>query len=97
MSQNPSDPQRTDIAKVDHGVSIIIPANHEEKYIVDCLHSLLTSEEPGAKIEVIIVANGCSDRTVEEAYSTKSDFETKFWNLKITQIHAICNISHISR
>ena len=86
MSQNPSDPQRTDMAKVDHGVSIIIPANNEEKYIADCLHSLLTSEEPGAKIEVIVAANGCSDKTVERAYSTKNDFKTKCWDLTIIDI-----------
>lgn len=43
--------------------SVIIPAHDEEAVIGRCLATLLDSAEPD-EFEVIVVANGCSDRTV---------------------------------
>jgi len=47
--------------------SIIVPAYNEEKYIADCLSSLLQIDYPKSCYEVIVVDNGSSDRTVEIA------------------------------
>lgn len=47
-------------------LSVIIPAHNEEAVIARCLGSLLADVQPGA-LEVIVVANGSSDRTVERA------------------------------
>jgi len=47
--------------------SIIVPAYNEEKYIADCLSSLLQIDYPKDCYEVIVIDNGSSDRTVEIA------------------------------
>jgi glycosyltransferase involved in cell wall biosynthesis len=46
-------------------ISIIIPAHNEESYIGDTLEALLKQEYP--RFEILVVANGCTDRTCEVA------------------------------
>ena len=48
-------------------VSVIIPARDEEENIRSCVESVLRQDYP--KKEIIIVANGCRDRTAEIARS----------------------------
>lgn len=48
-------------------VSVIIPAYNEEKNIRNCLEAVYSSDYPGNKLEVIVVDDGSSDRTVEVA------------------------------
>lgn len=45
-------------------LSVIIPAHNEEAVIESCLQSLQT-DLPQGGIEVIVVCNGCSDRTAD--------------------------------
>ncbi len=47
-------------------VSIVIPAHNEEQVIGRCLASVLRDAEPD-EFEVIVVTNGCTDRTAEIA------------------------------
>ena len=47
-------------------VSIIVPANNEEATIGRCLERLL-SVEASPRFEIIVVCNGCNDRTAEIA------------------------------
>jgi Glycosyl transferase family 2 len=47
-------------------VSIVVPAHNEESVIADNLRGLLAGTAPG-EFDVIVVANGCSDRTAEVA------------------------------
>lgn len=47
-------------------VSIIIPAHNEAAVIRRCLETMLRGAEPG-ELEIIVVANGCSDDTAEVA------------------------------
>ncbi|SDF65212.1 Glycosyl transferase family 2 [Blastococcus aurantiacus] len=44
--------------------SVIIPAHQEESVIGRCLDTLLEGADPGV-LEVIVVANGCTDGTAE--------------------------------
>ena len=44
--------------------SVLIPAHNEAGYIGPCLEALLASDPVDAAIEVIVMANGCSDDTV---------------------------------
>ncbi|MCA1453691.1 glycosyltransferase [Bradyrhizobium sp. BRP22] len=44
--------------------SVIIPAHNEEKVLARCLDTLLADSKPG-ELEILVVANGCTDRTVE--------------------------------
>lgn len=47
--------------------TLIIPAHNEEAVIARCLRTALADAPDPASIEVIVAANGCSDRTVEVA------------------------------
>ena len=46
--------------------SVIIPAHNEEKVLGRCLDALLADSRPG-EMEIVVAANGCTDRTVEIA------------------------------
>ncbi len=77
-------------------ISIIIPANNEEGYIGECLRFLLASQDPvrtrhvtgveDASVQVIVVANGCSDATVREACAKITAFTEKGWQLDVLDI-----------
>jgi acetyltransferase-like isoleucine patch superfamily enzyme len=47
-------------------LSVVIPAHNEEAVLARCLDALLADAAPG-DIEVVVAANGCTDRTVEIA------------------------------
>ena len=66
-------------------ISIIIPANNEEGYIGACLHGLAQSADPAGSdpVQVIVVANGCTDNTVSEARAMTPAFDEKSWQLKV--------------
>lgn len=44
--------------------SVVIPAHQEERTIARCLEALLA---PALSLEIVVVANGCTDRTAEVA------------------------------
>src|SRR5450759_1256342 len=46
-------------------VSIIVPAYNEEAVIADRLDNLLGLDYPADRREVLVVADGCTDRTAE--------------------------------
>ncbi len=51
-----------------NAASVIIPAHNEAEYLVDCLHAVLASSDLGAaQIEILVVANGCTDDTARIA------------------------------
>ena len=67
--------EKADRAKTVDGfeptVSIIVAARDEEPYIAECLTSLTRLEYPVEKLELIVVNDGSSDRTLEIAESFK--------------------------
>lgn len=71
-------------------ISIIIPAHDEAGYIGTCLGCLLASDAPARRaallpeedlVEVIVVANGCSDATAEVAFQYQMAFVARGWRL----------------
>lgn len=52
-----------------HTFSIIIPAHNEEKYITACLESIKLAEQevPDCRVQIIVAANRCTDKTAEIA------------------------------
>lgn len=48
--------------------TVVMPAHDEENVIVPSLRALLRA--PADQIDVVVVANGCTDRTVERARAT---------------------------
>lgn len=51
--------------------SVVIPAHNEERVIGRCLAKLLADAQPG-ELEVVVVCNGCSDRTAATARAFSS-------------------------
>lgn len=52
-----------------HTFSIIIPAHNEENYITACLESIKLAEQEvsGNRVQIIVAANRCTDKTAEVA------------------------------
>ncbi len=67
-------------------LSVIIPANNEEAYIGACLEAILASDEPCASIEIIVVANGCSDNTACVASGYVDQFAERGWSCRILDL-----------
>ncbi|MBI2018158.1 glycosyltransferase [Candidatus Daviesbacteria bacterium] len=67
------------MSKVD--VSIVIPAYNEEKYIENCLKSLV-EQRTSLNYEVIVVDNNSTDTTVQIAEKFKDKFNLKVVNEK---------------
>lgn len=68
-------------------LSIIIPANNEVGYIEGCLASLLAQEGPGIEaIDVVVVANNCSDDTVSVAVAFADRFDARGWRFKVLDL-----------
>lgn len=68
-------------------ISIIIPANNEARYIGQCLAALLDSDPvPGHALELIVVANGCTDDTVQVAARYDMPARERGWTLKVLDL-----------
>jgi glycosyltransferase involved in cell wall biosynthesis len=71
-------------------LSVIVPACNEERWIGGCLGALLAqASEPDlekAGVEIIVVANGCRDATVEKAEAFTARFATRGWRLTILDV-----------
>ena len=68
-------------------VSILIPAHDEADYLPACLGALLASEDaPDTIVEVIVVANGCTDATADVARGHGDRFAAKHWPLTVLDL-----------
>jgi glycosyltransferase involved in cell wall biosynthesis len=65
---------------------VIIPANNEEAFLGRCLDSLLKSDSPACAIEIIVVANGCSDRTADIALSFIPRAKSRGWQMHVLDL-----------
>jgi len=52
---------------IEPSVSLIIPAHNEEKVIADKLNNALSLEYPKDKLEIVMILDGCTDKTKEIA------------------------------
>jgi len=68
-------------------VSVIIPACNEGRYIGTCLKAVLSSDPlPKHSLEVIVVANGCTDDTVAIAKRFSGMAEPRGWRLRVLDL-----------
>ncbi|GLT12293.1 glycosyltransferase [Sulfitobacter porphyrae] len=65
--------------------SILIPAHDEAAYLAACLGALLASEEVAGGVEVIVIANGCTDDTAEIARGFAEKAGLKGWHLQVLE------------
>lgn len=68
------------------GLSVLIPAHNEVGFIEPCLDALLGSEDSGAAVEVIVMANGCTDATVAVAHGYVPRFAERGWPLIVMDL-----------
>ena len=67
-------------------ISIIIPANNEERMIPQCLTALLASDPIEEAVEIIVAANGCTDATAQVAQGWQDQVTAKGWALVVLDI-----------
>jgi cellulose synthase/poly-beta-1,6-N-acetylglucosamine synthase-like glycosyltransferase len=67
----------------DNSFSIIVAAHNEAEHIYKCLESLIKQNYPKTKFEIIVIADRCTDNTVQIAYQFKDEFP----HLKIVEIN----------
>lgn len=68
------------------GLTIIVPANNEEAYLASCLRALLASEPTEASVQVLVIANACTDKTIEVARTFESAAESLGWMLQVIDL-----------
>lgn len=67
-------------------LAIIIPAANESGRIGACLDALAASHDPGTRIEVIVVANGCTDSTAQTARVAGAALVARGWKLQVLEL-----------
>ena len=70
-------------------LSVILPASNEADEIAACLRAVLHSNwrKPGA-MQVIVVANGCTDDTAARARALVNDYDERGWLLQVIERQA---------
>ena len=67
-------------------LSVLIPASNEAALISVCLASVFESVwAANSWVEVIVIANGCSDETAERALEHKASYQSKGWDLRVLE------------
>lgn len=67
-------------------LSVIIPANNEEALLGRCLESLLASDSPACAVEIVVVANGCTDRTADIARGFVPRAVARGWRMQVLDL-----------
>lgn len=67
-------------------VSILIPAHNEAAYLPACLTALLQSDPIDGGVEIVVVANGCTDDTAEVARGYQEQAQQKGWRLEVLEL-----------
>ena len=66
--------------------SVLIPAHNEADWIAACLEAVLASDALPGGAEVIVIANGCTDNTVELARGFAGQAAQKGWALTVLDL-----------
>ena len=66
-------------------ISVLIPAHNEAAYLPACLDALLASD-PVDEVEVIVIANGCTDDTADIARGFDTQADARGWTLLVLDL-----------
>ena len=86
MEESETDPEAGRAMRMADGISVIIPASNEAGYIGRCLDSLLDQTLDPGSLEVIVIANGCTDETARIARSRATHFAACGWCLRVLEL-----------
>mgnify|MGYP003678181284 FL=1 len=67
-------------------LSILIPAHNEALYLPGCMEALLASDPVAASVEMIVIANGCTDDTGAVAQGYEERALLKGWALTVLDL-----------
>jgi glycosyltransferase involved in cell wall biosynthesis len=67
---------------VPSGISVIVPAHNEEAVLAHCLASL-AGQDVCVPVQIIVVGNGCSDRTLAVARASAAAFERRGFRYEV--------------
>jgi glycosyltransferase involved in cell wall biosynthesis len=70
----------------DIDLSVIIPAHNEEGWIDRCLAALMAQKGATGRVEILVVANACRDRTVAIAESYAPRAAARDWTLRVLEL-----------
>ncbi len=71
------------MAPGDAPLAVLIPAHNEAAYIGGCLRALLASDPPPGPVQVVVIANACTDGTADLAREFAPDAGTRGWDLQV--------------
>ncbi len=77
-------------SRIDEGLnrfSIIIPAYNEEKFIAEKIHNLCVLDYPNDKYEIILLCDGCSDKTYQIANDTLTQLGCQNVNFQVIKFN----------
>ena len=66
--------------------SILIPAHDEAAYLPACLKAVLASDPVDGAVEVIVIANGCTDDTAAVARGFVAQAGRRGWHLQVLEL-----------
>ena len=66
--------------------SIIIPANNEADYIDRCLAAVMQQTPAAGPLQIIVVANACTDTTVAQARAFAPQAAARGWQLDVLDL-----------
>ena len=75
----------TDPTPREPALSVILPASNEAGLIGMCLDAVAASTEVPGGVEVVVVANGCSDDTATRARAHARRFADRGWRLEVIE------------
>lgn len=81
LNASPAGETRERAALLPFDAAVIIPANNEERYLGACLAALMAQDEAAGRLQVIVAANACTDRTEEIVQSLVPHAEARGWDL----------------
>ncbi|MEM9698002.1 MAG: glycosyltransferase family 2 protein [Pseudomonadota bacterium] len=67
-------------------VSVLIPAHDEADFLPGCLEALLGSDAGATAVEVVVIANGCTDATAEIARGYASQGASRGWQWRVLDL-----------
>jgi glycosyltransferase involved in cell wall biosynthesis len=67
------------------GISVIVPAHNEEAVLAQCLESL-ADQDVRTPVQIVVVGNGCSDRTLAVARASSSAFEQRGFRYEVIDL-----------
>ena len=67
-------------------MSVLVPARDEAGFIGACLEALLAQDDAAGPLEVLVIANGCRDATVQQASALAPRFAARGWQLRVLEL-----------